>query len=182
MGAKRRKPTHRRRLTSVSPIPPGFRSVTPYLSVDGAAAALDFYKRALGAKEVARETTANGRVVHARMRIGDSMVMLSDVSPGANSTAPTRLGTTTVVIHLYSKDLDRLWQHAVAAGMHVVMPLEDRYWGERYGQLVDPFGHRWALAMRIRMSSTEKEEKREVAMAESEARDPAVPGDGPRHP
>lgn len=101
------------------------------------------------------------------------MVMLSDVSPGANSTAPTRLGTTTVVLHLYTKDLDRLWQTAVGAGMRVIMPLEVRYWGERYGQLIDPFGHRWALAMRVKMDSTQMTALREAAMNDLEKQDRA---------
>ena len=155
----------RKRVPKLSPVPEGMRTVTPYLAIDGAARALDFYKHAFGAKELAREPAPDGRLVHAMMKIGDSVVMMSDEFPGSLTRAPTNVGGTTVMLHIYSKDVDRLWARALAAGAKVSMPLEDRFWGERYGQLEDPFGHHWTLSMRIPMTASEREAKRQAAMA-----------------
>jgi PhnB protein len=126
---------------------------------------MEFYQKAFGAKELARETTPDGRLIHGRLRIGDSMIMLSDVFPGGDVASPSTVGTTTVTLHLYSKDVDALWDRAVAAGAKVTMPLENQFWGERYGHLLDPFGHHWSLSMRVRMSRTEMAEKRAQAMS-----------------
>jgi PhnB protein len=144
----------------IAPIPPGFRTVTPYLAVSGGVAALEFYKKAFGAKELMRQTTPDGKVVHARLKIGDSIVMLSDLFE-------TQVGTTAnnVTLHIYSKDVDKLWQQATAAGAKVRSQLDDMYWGERYGQLVDPFGQRWSLSMQVKMSKEEKQRKEKEAMA-----------------
>ncbi len=146
-------------------IPPGFRTVTPYLVIKGAALALDFYRRAFGAKELDREALPDGMLMHARMKIGDSIVMLSDEFPGSDIKSPTSIGTSTVTLHLYTKEVDKLWQQAVGAGAKVMMPLDNQFWGERYGQLADPFGHRWSLSQRIKMSREEMEAKRKAAMA-----------------
>jgi len=148
-----------------APIPPGFRTVTPYLSVDGGVAALEFYKHAFGARELQRSTTPDGKLVHGRIRIGDSIVMLSDVFPDSSTAAPASIGTTTVTLHIYTKDVDALWDRAVAAGAKVAMPLENQFWGERYGQLLDPFGHRWSLSMRVKMSKAEMAAKQKEAMS-----------------
>jgi PhnB protein len=146
------------------PIPPGFHTVTPSLAVVGGVAALEFYKAAFGAKELIRNTTPDGKLVHGRIRIGDSIVLLSDVFEGSDRVAPSTVEATTVTLHLYSKDVEALWNRAVAAGAKVTMPLGDQYWGERYGHLVDPFGHHWSLSMRIRMSKAVRDAKAKEAM------------------
>lgn len=154
-----------RKTREASPAPPGFLTVTPYLVINGAAQALDFYKKAFGATELDREPLPDGKIMHARIRIGDSIVMLSDEFPGSDMKSPASVGTSTVTLHLYTEDVDNLWQQAVAAGAKVVMPLDNQFWGERYGQLADPFGHRWSLSKRIKMSHEEMEAKRQAAMA-----------------
>jgi PhnB protein len=151
--------------TKTNAIPPGFHTVTPYLTLNGAADALEFYKKAFEAKELARETTPDGKVIHGRVRIGDSIIMMSDEFPGSDTKSPKSIGGTTGTLHIYSKNVDSLWQRAVSAGAKVAMPLDNQFWGERYGQLVDPFGHRWSLSMRIKMSPKEMEAKRQAAMA-----------------
>jgi uncharacterized glyoxalase superfamily protein PhnB len=145
--AKKRLP---RRPKQIPAVPAGFHTVTPYLAIEGASRAVEFYKKAFGAKQLALQATPDGKVIHARLRIGDSIVMMSDVFPGSEAKAPTMVGTSTVTMHIYSKDIDRLWRQAVAAGARVVMPLDNQYWGERYGQLVDPFGHRWSFSKQVK--------------------------------
>ncbi len=146
-------------------MPPGMRSVTPYLAIAGAAQALEFYKKAFGAKELSREALPDGKLMHAMIKIGDSRIMMADEFPGSNFRAPANAGTTTVMLHVYTKDVDKMWARALAAGAKVGMPLDDMFWGERYGQLVDPFGHLWTLSMRIPMSAQEREAKRQASMA-----------------
>ena len=146
-------------------MPPGFHTLTPYLSIERGAEALDFYCKAFGAKELVRQTTPDGKILHGRLRIGNSILMLSDVYPRATTAAPTTAGTTTVTIHLYCRDADAMWKRAVAAGAKVAMPIDDMFWGERYGQLVDPFGHHWSISQRIKMSKAEMAEKQRAAMA-----------------
>jgi PhnB protein len=160
--SKRRRPSGSR---GPIPVPAGYPTVIPYLAVQGGVAALEFYEKAFGAKELARTTTPDGKLIHGRLRFGNSVIMLSDVFPGAGVASPSTVGTTTVTLHLYSKDVDRVWDRAVAAGAKVTMPLENQYWGERYGHLLDPFGHHWSLSMRIRMTKAEKEAKRKEAEA-----------------
>jgi PhnB protein len=147
-----------------APIPPGFRTVTPYLTVNGASAAIDWYKKALGAKELRRDAVPGGMIMNAQIRIGDSIVMLSDNFPKPGSP-PDVLGTSPVTIHLYSKNVDKLWQQAVDAGAKVTMPIDNMFWGERYGQLTDPFGHKWSMSQQISMSKAEMAEKQKQAMA-----------------
>ncbi len=139
--------------------------MTPYLAVERGAEALDFYQKAFGARELQRQLTPDGKLIHGRMRIGNSIVFLSDVFQGSDRAAPSTVGTTTVALHIYSNDVEKLWNRAVAAGAKVTMPLDDQFWGERYGHLVDPFGHHWSLSMPIRMSKKERDEKRRAAMA-----------------
>ena len=130
------------------PIPDGFHAITPALSVRNGAQAIDFYKRALGAEEVMRIPGPDGKsLMHAELKIGDSIVMLSDEIPGMSSCkAPTSLGGTTVQLFLYVPDVDAAFKRAVDAGCKVLMPLTDMFWGDRYGKLEDPFGNQWGLA------------------------------------
>lgn len=145
-------------------IPRGFHTVTPYLAINGAVQAVEWYKKAFGAKELAREAGPEGKLIHARLRIGDSIVMMSDVFPGGTHKDPLELGATSITLHIYSNNVDALWKKAIEAGAKVGMQLDDMFWGERYGQLTDPFGHSWSLSMQIPMSSKEMEEKRKAAM------------------
>src|SRR6266849_4910932 len=151
----------------LSPIPEGFRSVTPYLAINGAAEAIEWYKKAFGAKEFVKErqATPDGKIMHGRIQIGDSIVMMSDVFPGSTHKDPLELGSTPVTLHIYVKNVDDLWNQAVENGAKVDQQLENQFWGERYGQLRDPFGHAWSLAMRVQMSPEEMEQKRQQAMS-----------------
>jgi len=155
----------KKKASRVPPVPRGFGTVTPYLGVAGAAEAIEFYKKAFGAKEIMRNPGPDGKIMHARIRIGDSLVMVSDHygAPEGGPAEPT--ATTTTTLHIYTKDVDSMWAKAVAAGAKVDMPLDDTFWGERYGQLIDPFGHRWSLSMQVKMSKEEKAAKQKEAMA-----------------
>ena len=133
-----------------APIPEGMHSVTPHLICAGAAEAIEFYKQAFGATEVTRVPGPNGKLMHAAIRIGDSIVMLVDEMPQWGALGPKALKGTPVTIHLYVADADGFAARAVAAGAKVTMPLSDMFWGDRYGQLEDPFGHRWSVATHVR--------------------------------
>jgi PhnB protein len=130
----------------VRPIPKNFRTVTPHLTVEGAADAIKFYKKAFGAKELSRMASPDGRLMHAMIMIGNSVVMLNDAYPEWGGKGPKALGGTPIAVHLYVEDADKAFKKAVKAGATVAMPIADMFWGDRYGLLVDPFGHRWALA------------------------------------
>jgi PhnB protein len=130
----------------VSPIPKGYHSVTPYLVVNDGRGAIDFYKRAFGAQPTVRMDGPGGKVTHAELRIGDSMIMLSDEMPGSGCNSPKSLGGCTAGIFLYVEDVDSTFKQAESAGAKVEMPLADQFWGDRYGKLTDPFGHSWSLA------------------------------------
>jgi uncharacterized glyoxalase superfamily protein PhnB len=121
-------------------------SLTPHLVCAGAALAIDFYKAAFGAEESARLPGPNGKLMHAAVRIGDSTLMLVDEMPEHGALGPKALKGSPVTIHLYVEDADATFARAVAAGAKVTMPLTDMFWGDRYGQLEDPFGHRWSIA------------------------------------
>jgi PhnB protein len=147
-------------------IPTGFRSITPYLSIEGAADAIEWYKKAFNAKELARNPMPDGKIMHARIRIGDSIVMMSDAMGMEGPTkSPKALGGTTTTMHIYSKNVDKMFQQAVDAGAKVLMALDNQFWGERYGSLQDPFGHTWSISMVVPMSKQEMKEKQEKAMA-----------------
>ena len=140
----------------VRPIPEGYHTVTPYLSVDGAAAAIEFYKSAFGAKELFRMTDEGGRVGHAELQIGDSRLMLADEYPEMSFRGPKFLGGTPVMLHLYVDDVDTWFARAVAAGARVSRPVRDEFYGDRTGSVEDPFGHRWSLATHVRDVSEEE--------------------------
>ncbi len=136
--------------SSVKPIPEGMHSVTPYLTIKDAPAAIEFYQQAFGAEEQQRIPGPDGRLLHARLKIGDSALMLSEEIPEFGGQGPSVLGGSPVSMHLYVEDVDAAWAKAVAAGCEITMPLEDAFWGDRFGGLRDPFGHLWSLASRIR--------------------------------
>ncbi len=136
--------------TNVLPIPPGMHTVTPHLVCADANGALDWYQRAFGAVELARMPGPNGKLMHGAFRIGDSTIMLADEWPEHGSFSPIALKGSPVVIHLYLPDVDASLAQAVAAGATQTMPATDMFWGDRYGQVVDPYGHRWALATHTR--------------------------------
>lgn len=165
MAKKTRRATKVKRRAQPSPIPAGFHSVTPYLVINGAAQAIEWYKKAFGAKEINRSPVPGGKILNAQIKIGDSYVMMSDEFPMSSARAPSSLGTTTVTLHVFTKDVDKLFQQALAAGAKEIMPLDNQFWGDRYGQVMDPFGHLWSMSMHIRMSPREKEEKQRAAMA-----------------
>ena len=131
---------------AVRPIPEGYRTVTPHLVCEQATDAIAFYKKAFGAVEIARLPGPDGKIMHAELRIGDSPIMLAQDFPEFGSLGPLALEGTPVVIHLYVEDADAAWAKALDAGAKPTMPLSDMFWGDRYGQVVDPFGHRWSIA------------------------------------
>ena len=133
----------------VKPIPSGYSIVTPYLVVDGAVKALRFYKKVFGAKELHRMPGPKGKIIHAELRIGDSIVMLSDAISTGKSRSPKALGGTAVRLLLYSSNVDRTFRKAVAAGAKGEIEPHDMFWGDRYARISDPFGHRWDLATHV---------------------------------
>ena len=134
-------------MSSTKAIPDGFHTVTPHLIVKGAAKALDFYREAFGAEELFRNVVEGTDVVmHARMRIGDSFLLVNDEFPEHGVTGPSAAAPSPVTIHIYVDDVDAIYQRAVDAGVKVLMPLGDQFWGDRYAMLQDPFGHRWSVA------------------------------------
>src|SRR5256712_1858950 len=138
--------------SKLSPIPPGFRTVTPYLAIDGAAQAIEFYKKAFGAKELSKQATPDGKIMNASVKIGDSIVLMSDVFPGSDAKSPNALGGSPVTLHIYVKDADRLWQTALSAGARVILPLDNQFWGERKGRLPTHSGHGWSFPLQVRIS------------------------------
>ncbi len=131
---------------AVQPIPEGYPSVIPTLALDDAVRAIEFYKQAFGATERMRMPTPDGRIAHAELEIGDSLVMLSDAFDQSTVRPPKELGGTTAGVFLYVEDVDAVVQRAVDAGATVTMPVEDQFWGDRFGSLTDPFGHSWSIA------------------------------------
>jgi PhnB protein len=140
----------------VKPIPDGMHSLTPHLVCAGAADAIEFYKRAFNAVETARLPSPSGRLMHASVRIGDSILMLVDEFPDMGSFGPKSLKGSPVTIHLFVEDVDATIAQAVAAGATLKMPAQDMFWGDRYGQLEDPFGHHWSVATHQRDLSPEQ--------------------------
>jgi PhnB protein len=135
---------------AVSPIPDGMHTVTPHLICDGAAEAIEFYKKAFNATEKSRLPGPNGKLMHASIQVGDSTIMLVDEMPQHGALSPKSLKGSPVAIHLYVEDADAFAARAVAAGAQMTMPITDMFWGDRFGQFVDPFGHRWSVATKVR--------------------------------
>ena len=147
-------------------IPDGYHSVTPYLAVDGAEQAIAFYEKAFGAKERTRMQSPDGKIAHAEIEIGDSVVMLSDPLPQFTTRAPSELGGSTASIMMYVEDVDAAVQQAVGAGATLEREPEDQFWGDRFGAVVDPFGHMWSIATHVEDVPPEEMAKRaEAAMA-----------------
>lgn len=134
---------------AAKPIPEGFHTVTPHLVIRGAADAIEFYKRALGAQERSRMNGPDGKVMHAELKIGDSIIFLADEMPTpGNAKAPQSVGATTATLHLYVPDVDSAFQKAIQAGGRETMPVADMFWGDRFGTFLDPYGHSWGIATR----------------------------------
>jgi len=142
-------------------IPEGYRTVTPALVLDDASAAIDWYKKALGAEEVTRSLGPDGKIMHAEIRVGDSRVMVNDAVMGLKSAKD--LGGSPMSLWLYVEDCDALFKRAVAAGAQVGMPLGDMFWGDRFGSIVDPFGYRWSIATHKEDLTPDEIKEREAA-------------------
>jgi PhnB protein len=176
MPARRKTPVRRAKPTRSKPTgawkaPPPVKlgTVTPYLAVHGAEDALEFYAKAFGAKELHRQQTPDGKIMHARLKIGDSIVMLSDIyGEGGPGSGGSRDGPF-VTLHLQLPNVNAVWARAVKAGATVEMPLDDMFWGERYGQLQDPYGHHWSLSTPIKLSATRQAKLQEAAMKQFSA-------------
>lgn len=149
---------------AAKPIPEGYHTTNVFLAVDDAAGAIDFYKRAFGAKERSRMNSRDSRITHAELELGDSVIMLSDPFPQSRGKPPKELGGTTVGIYLYVEDVDSVVQDAIDAGATVTMPVDDMFWGDRFGEVLDPFGHLWQVATR-----KEEVEPEELARRAEEA-------------
>jgi PhnB protein len=134
---------------AVQPVPEGYHTVTPYLAVDNAAEAIDFYRRAFGAKERVRMPGPGDTVMHAELEIGDSLVMLSDPFPQASTTPPKELGGTSASVFMYVEDIDAVYRQAIDAGATSLMEPDDMFWGDRFGSVQDPFGHSWTIATHV---------------------------------
>jgi PhnB protein len=156
-------------MLKVNPVPEDMHSVTPHLVCAGASEAIEFYKKAFGAVEAARVPGPGGKLMHARIRIGDSAVMLVDEMPEWGALGPKSLNGSPVTIHLYVENADAAFERAVKAGAKVTMPLADQFWGDRYGKLVDPFGHHWSIATHVRDVSMEEAQQAMKAMQEQQA-------------
>ncbi|HXD57976.1 MAG TPA: VOC family protein [Thermoleophilaceae bacterium] len=145
---------------SVKPIPDGYHSVQPYLAVDDAAKAIDWYKQALGATELFRMEGPGGTIGHAELKIGDSVVLLADPFPQASTKPPKELGGTTASLMLYVEDVDAIVNRATDAGATVTMEVADQFWGDRFGSFTDPFGHSWSIATHIEDVPPDEMERR----------------------
>ena len=150
----------------VKPIPEGYHTVTPYLAVDDAAEAIEYYKTVFGAKERVRMDAPGGKIGHAELEIGDSLVMLSDALPQFSTRPPKELGGTSVSVFMYVEDVDAVVQQAVDAGATITMEVADQFWGDRMGSVTDPFGHSWSIATHVEdLTPEEIAERGKAAMA-----------------
>ncbi len=160
--------------TKAKPIPDGFHTITPCLTIRDAARAIEYYKKAFGARELVRMPSPDGkRIMHAELKIGDSLLMICDECPEMGARSPQALGGTPAALHLYVENVDQTFDQAVRAGAEPIMPVMDMFWGDRYGKLRDPFGHEWGLATHQR-DLTPDEMKKAAAAAFSKT--PACAG------
>jgi PhnB protein len=148
------------------PIPEGYHTVTPYLTLDDASEAIEFYKKAFGAKERVRMEAPDGKIGHAELEIGDSLVMLADAFPQTTTRPPSELGGTSAGVFLYVEDVDAVVKQAEDAGATITMEVADQFWGDRFGSVKDPFGHSWSIATHVEdVSPDEMAERAKEAMA-----------------
>jgi PhnB protein len=154
---------------ATKPIPDGYRTATPYLIIKGAAEAIEFYKRAFGATELLRMADPQGRVGHAEIKIGDSVIMLADEHPAMGYRGPRSLGGSSVSILLYLEDVDGVFERAVKAGATAQRPVADQFYGDRSGTLEDPFGHVWTVATHVEDVPPEEMQRRAEAAMKSAA-------------
>ncbi len=139
----------------IKAIPDGMHTITPHIVVRNAAQAADWYKAALGAEERTRIPVPGGKFMQIELWFGDSAVMLADEFPDAGILSPLAIGGTSVVLHFSTENVDDLWKRAIDAGARVLQPLQEQFWGDRYGQIIDPFGYRWGLSQHVRNVSSE---------------------------
>jgi PhnB protein len=152
--------------TKVKPVPDGYHCVTAYLIIDGAAGALDFYKRVFGAKERMRMASPGGKVGHAEIEIGDSVIMLADEHPEMGARGPRAVGGSPVGLLVYVKDVDATVKEALAAGAKVLQPVETKFYGDRSGTIEDPFGHHWHVSTHVEDVPHDELERRAKAMSQ----------------
>jgi PhnB protein len=150
-------------MPNVKPVPEGYHSVTPYLFIKDAASAIDFYKRVFGATELVRMPSPDGKIMHAELKIGDSVVMLADENPRAGALSPQTIGGSASCLHVYVADVDTTVQISVDAGAKLVRPVKDQFYGDRSGGLIDPFGHIWSVATHVEDVTPEEMRKRAAA-------------------
>jgi PhnB protein len=151
---------------SVKPIPEGYHTLTPFLTVRNAERAIEFYKQAFGAQARGVAKGPDGKVMHAEVKIGDSVIMLSDEYPEFGSLSPQSVGGSPMGLHIYIENVDAAFDRAVKAGAQVEMPVADQFWGDRYGKLKDPFGHKWSIATHVKdMSADEMKRSMDDAMS-----------------
>ncbi len=143
-------------MANVKPIPEGYPQVIPYLCVDGASAAIDFYGQVFGATERMRMPAPDGKLGHAEIELGDSVIMLSDEVPEGGIRSPRSVGGTPVMLSVYVEDVDTVFERAISAGAQALRPVEDQFYGDRLGQFQDPFGHRWSVATHVEDVSPEE--------------------------
>jgi len=156
---------------SVKPIPDGYHTLTPYLTVRDAARAIEFYKQAFGAELRGGGVMKgpDGKVMHAELKIGDSIIMLGDEYPELGSLSPQSIGGSPMGLHIYLDGVDAAFARAVKAGAEVEMPVMDQFWGDRYGKLKDPFGHKWSIATHVKdLSEDEMKRGMQDAMAKAQ--------------
>jgi PhnB protein len=151
---------------ATKPIPEGYHTLTPYLAVSDAAQAIQYYKKAFGAKERVRMDAPGGKIGHAELEIGDALLMLADQFPQASTKPPTELGGTSASIFMYVEDVDAVVKQAVDEGATITMEVVDQFWGDRFGSIKDPFGHSWSIATHVEdVPPAEMAERAKEAMA-----------------
>jgi PhnB protein len=156
-------------MADVNPIPEGYPQVTPYLYVDGAAAAIEFYVKVLGAKERMRMPGPDGKLGHAELELGNGLIMLADEHPDMGVRSPKAIGGSPMSIHAYVDDADAVFDAAIAEGATELRPVENQFYGDRSGQFEDPFGHRWNVATHVEDVPPEEMEKRAAAVMAEQA-------------
>jgi len=155
----------------VKPIPEGYHTVTPFLTIRDAARAIEFYEKAFGAQARGVMKGPDGKVMHAELKIGDSIIMLSDEFPDFGALSPQALNGSPAGLHIYVEDADAAFDRAVKAGAQVEMPVMEQFWGDRYGRLKDPFGHKWSIATHVKdLSMDEMKRAMDEAMAQMQQR------------